>query len=374
MVATSTNSTQTAIFPAAPARHMQRSAVSSIEHKEDVDDLEKLALGSKRKATLTISATQTEMVATSAHDTQTKVVVRMRTTQTEAAGVLVQETKTEDEEQAVMVAQAAQSELAEDASRQVKSAMLGSTESTQTAILDFRWKWAELKRLLSSFVCWVRVMLLSKQRASSARHISLSFQRGCLALHVSAWCGQSARKTRLAALKGAAVKAFVRRRTVQALWAWQVLDARRRFLVHISRKIKRFWYSWYEAAKFAIAARIFVAWKSNAGEIRRDRKEQQRRGILLKRVARRWSLKQMHATWNALEARMEEARYWRAEILKTMLRWQHANCVQAFDEWVREIIHQQKLRKAASHIAHALSRRTNRLKHGLSGASVCEGV
>ena len=273
-----------------------------------------------------------------------------------------------------MVAQAAQSELAEDASRQVKSAMLGSTESTQTAILDFRWKWAELKRLLSSFVCWVRVMLLSKQRASSARHISLSFQRGCLALHVSAWCGQPARKTRLAALKGAAVKAFVRRRTVQALWAWQVLDARRRFLVHISRKIKRFWDSWYEAAKFAIAARIFVAWKSNAGEIRRDRKEQQRRGILLKRVARRWSLKQMHATWNALEARMEEARYWRAEILKTMLRWQHANCVQAFDEWVREIIHQQKLRKAASHIAHALSRRTNRLKHGLSGASVCEGV
>jgi hypothetical protein len=282
----------------------------------------------------------------------------MRTTQTEAAAVLVQETKTEDEEQAVMVAQAAQSELAEDASREVKSAMLGSTESTQTAILDFRWKWAELKRLLSSFVCWVRVMLLSKQRASSARHISLSFQRGCLALHVSAWCGQSARKTRLAALKGAAVKAFVRRRTVQALWAWQVLDARRRFLVHISRKIKRFWDSWYEAAKFAIAARIFVAWKSNAGEIRRDRKEQQRRGILLKRVARRRSLKQMHATWNALEARMEEARYWRAEILKTMLRWQHANCLQAFDEWVREIIHQQKLRKAASHIAHALSRRT----------------
>jgi hypothetical protein len=47
------------------------------------------------------------------------------------------------------------------------------------------------------------------------------------------------------ALKGAAVKAFVRRRTVQALWAWQVLDARRRFLVHISRKIMRFWDSWY---------------------------------------------------------------------------------------------------------------------------------
>jgi len=66
----------------------------------------------------------------------------------------------------------------------------------------------------------------------------------------------------------------------------------------------------------------------------------------------------MHATWNALEARMEEARHWRAEILKTMLRWQHANCVQAFDEWVQEIIHLQNLRKAASHIAHALSRRT----------------
>jgi len=373
MVATSTKSTQTAILSDAHVPHTQRCTGRSIQDKDVVDDLEKLVLGSKRKAALTISATQTEMVATYAHATQTKVVVRMSTTQTEAEVVLVQETNNEDEKQVVMAAQAAQTELAEDLSREVKSAMMGSTKSTQTAILDFSWKvrrhiregsaWqthrsTELKRLLSSFVCWVRVMLLSKQRACAARRIALILQREDLALHVSAWCCHSSRKRRLAALKGAAVKAFVRRITAQALWAWQVLDARRRFLVYISRKIKRFWHSWAAAATFAIAERIFVAWKTNAGEIRRDRKEQQRRSILLKRVARRASLKQMHATWNAFEERMEEGRRLRAEILKTMLRWQHANCVQAFAEWLQEIIHQQKLRKAASNIAHALSRRT----------------
>jgi hypothetical protein len=336
----------------------------SSEHLEKlrrhVADLEKLALGSKPKAAPTTSATQTEMaiVATLAHATQTEVAVSMCATQTVAG----------------------------------EGANVSNTEQKQ-------------------------FQLSNKLRAASARRMALNSQQKCLALHVSSWRCQTA------AIKREAVKASIKLVTAQAFWAWQVLGTRRRFIVYISRKMKRFWDSWYEAGMFAIAGRTFGEWKTNAGEIQQDRKflkAQRHRSTLLKRVARRWSLsaqsksfvqwrhhftaklmqsiaankvqklskinaqaqafgqlwfrarntrmarqlsarqssRVMHATWSSWEAIVDQARHFRAEILKTILRRQLTNCAHVFGEWKQEMIHLQKLRKAASHIAHALSLRT----------------
>ena len=433
----------------------------SSEHLEKlrchVVDLEKLVLGLKRKAALAVSATQTEALATSAHETQTPLVTtsahatqtklvttsthatqvypaaKRCGTQTEARAVLVQETQTEREEQAVMIAQEAQTESADRAqsltvrrTEEKQSQTVGSHEDKdyidmmRNAHMDCRHKIAEFKRVRKTFTGWVWVLLLSKQYAAATRHIALNSRRKCLALHVNTWRCQSVAKRLGAALKRAAVKAFVRRVTTQTLWTWRAVGMKCRLIVHISRTIQRFWRSWYEATVFATLRSTFVAWKANVNEIQRDRmflQEQRRRNILLKRVARRWCLRSqsrafaqwrhhftanimhsvaankiqtlskikaqmkaldgwwiqartshvvrrlwarqasraMHATWKAWEVRMEEERRLHAGILKTVFRWQHANCAQAFVKWEQETIHQQKLRETASNAARALS-------------------